>query len=80
MPKRSHPDYYYAIRDMIVAGMGPQFDLEKFRRLFPKAAAPHQVIPYTDGYLAHRKTIEGLVKSELRRKFANIPKTQDSLV
>lgn len=77
---RNHSDYYYTIRDAIIAGMGPEFDRVEFRRLFPRAAIPHGVIPYTDGYLAQRRIIEGLVKAKMKRTLADTPKRQLTLI
>lgn len=79
-PKCVHPDYYYEIRDAIILQMGPTFNLEDFKRLFPKAARPHNVIPYTDGYLAHRRIIGRLVENKMKTRFANLPKQQTALV
>lgn len=80
MAKRNHPNYYYSIRDAIVAEMGPEFDQDVFERLFPKAGKPYRVIPWTDGYLAHRRIISGLVKSAIKERFAKTPKAQTSLI
>ncbi len=77
---RTHPNYYYIICDLIVAKMGPEFDLKVFERLFPKVGKPYGVIPWTDGYLAHRRIIGGLVKSAIKDRFAEAPKTQASLI
>lgn len=67
MSKRNHPDYYYQIRDAVITLMGPTFDQSEFRKCFPRAAVPYKVIPYSDGYLAHRRIIEGLVKTKMAR-------------
>ncbi len=80
MGKRIHPNYYYIIRDTIVAKMGPEFDQNVFERLFPRVAQEYRVIPWTDGYLAHRRIIGGLVKSAMKERFAAAPKTQTSLI
>jgi len=79
LPERKHPEYYYTICDAIIAGMGPEFDQTTYYRLFPKAARPHQVIPYSDGYLAHRRIIERLVKAKMKRALAAVPKRQLTL-
>ncbi|MFA9262246.1 MAG: hypothetical protein ACEQSB_02715 [Undibacterium sp.] len=76
MAKRNHPDYYYQIRDAVIALMGPAFEQAEFRRHFPKAAAPYKVIPFSDGYLAHRRIIEGLVKAKMAQVSAALPKEQ----
>lgn|GEM_PF-5938129 len=78
--KRNHPDYYYTIRDAVITRMGPTFNQAEFRWHFPKAAGPCKVIPYTEGYLAHRRIIEGLVKAKMRRVAAKAPKEQLSLL
>ncbi len=81
MAKRNHPDYYYTIRDAIVAEIGPaEFDPDAFKHLFPKVARRYGVIPWTDGYLAHRRIIGGLVKSTMKQRFAAMPKTQTALI
>jgi hypothetical protein len=76
LSQRNHPDYYYAIRDAVIARMGPVFNVSVFQKLFPKGARPHHVIPYTDGYLAHRRIIQDLVKSKMQRTLATVPKEQ----
>lgn len=76
MRKRNHPDYYYAIRDAVIALLGPQFDQDEFQKYFPKAAVPHKVIPFSDGYLAHRRIIEGLAKVRMERTSRLLPKVQ----
>lgn len=76
LPRRNHPNYYYEIRDAVIALMGPAFEQAEFRRHFPKAAAPHKVLPYSDGYLAHRRIIEGLVKDKMKKSSADLPKEQ----
>lgn len=76
MPKRNHPDYYYQIRDAAIALMGPAFSQAEFRKYFPRTAAPYKVIPYSDGYLAHRSIIEGLVKAKMKKACTALPKEQ----
>ncbi len=76
MSLRNHPEYYYTIRDAVIARMGPVFNVSVFQQVFPKAARPHQVIPFTDGYLAHRRIIQDLVKSKMQRTRVAVPKEQ----
>lgn len=76
MPKRNHPESYYTIRDVVIAGMGPEFDERTFKRLFPAAARPHKFIPYTDGYLDVRHIIMNLVKAKMREAHRVVPKEQ----
>lgn len=81
MPKstRRHPPFYYTIRDAIIARMGPSFSEEDFKANFPSAARPHSIIPYSDGYLAIRRIIKGLVKDRMRKTRAAVPKQQEKL-
>lgn len=76
MPKRNHPDYYYTIRDAVIAKMGPRFDEQEFKQLFPAVARPHNVIPYSDGYPAIRRIIMGLVKTKMRSSSQRVPTVQ----
>lgn len=80
MPRRAHPDYYYEIRDAIIRHMGASFNLDNFKHLFPEVARKHDIIPYTDGYLAHRETIRRLTEDKMKKQFARTPKKQVSLV
>lgn len=65
--KRNHPDYYYTMRDEIVALMddqaGKPFDTSNFRTQFRKVAAKHNV-PATS-YLAHFEIIKRMVAEKL---------------
>lgn len=81
MPKpRMHPDFYYTIRDAVVAKMGPVFDEKEFGRHFIPAARPYRVAPFTPGYPAIRSIIMGLVKNKMRGRNAKVPKYQPVLV
>ena len=75
-----HPTHYYTIRDAIIAEMGPKFDQTTFNQRFSKAARPHNVIPFTDGYLTHRRIIGDLVRDKMRRARAAAPKDQLTLI
>lgn len=69
MPKRNHPDYYYVMRDEIVALMddqaGKPFDATNYRIQFRKVAARHH-IPSTS-YPAHFRIIQGMVSQKLTK-------------
>lgn len=75
-PPRKHPPFYYTIRDIIIARSGPVFNEREFQRLFPAAARPHSVIPYSDGYPAIRRIIMSLVKARMKQARQTAPKAQ----
>lgn len=68
MPRQlKHPNYYYSMRDEIIALMDDQagrpFDATNFRIQFPKVAARHKVPRGT--YWTHFYTIERMVAAKL---------------
>lgn len=71
MPKRTHPDYYYTMRDEIIALMddqaGQPFDATNYRKQFRTVAIRHKVFPGSDGYAAHFRIIQGMVSQMLPR-------------
>ncbi len=71
MPKRAHPDYYYAMRDEIVARMDDQaglpFDATNYRNQFRVVAIRHKIYPGSDGYGAHFRIIQGMVSQKLTK-------------
>lgn len=67
LPKRNHPDYYYTMRDEIIARMddqaGQPFDASNYRTQFRKVAAKHQIS--AESYRAHFSIIQRMVAEKL---------------
>jgi hypothetical protein len=67
--QRKHPDYYYTMRDEIIALMddqaGKPFDVTNYRIQFRKVAAEHKIPPTS--YLAHFEIIKRMVAEKLPR-------------
>ncbi|MFZ1626241.1 MAG: hypothetical protein WAT81_00370 [Candidatus Moraniibacteriota bacterium] len=67
MRQRKHPDYYYEMRDEIIALMDDQaarpFDATNYRVQFRKVAAEHKIT--ATSYLAHFGIIQRMVAEKL---------------
>lgn len=71
MPKkRNHPDYYYAMRDEILALMdgqaGQPLNETLYRKHFRTVAAKHAIPPQS--YLAHFNIIKSMVAKAIRTR------------
>lgn len=71
MPERKHPEYYYTMRNEILALMDDQagraFDVTNYRKQFRVVAIRHKIFPGSDGYAAHFRIIQGMVSQKLTK-------------
>lgn len=67
--RHTHPNYYYAMRDEIIALMddqsGKPFDVTNYRKQFRTVAIRHEIFPGSDSYPTHFRIVQGMVSSKL---------------